>query len=151
MADRIELPDRIKDLLSGAARKFGIEDAAAVSRIWGRWNEVVGPEISAHAQPVSLKGGVLRVQAESPVWATEIGYLADEIRARINGSVGSTVVHSVTVFTARSGAMSNDRRRRDPAAGNRSERASETSPGGASKDPFEAFERARRAWAARRR
>ena len=151
MRDPGEMPERIRELLGGAARRFGIEDAAAVSKIWARWDRVVGEDIATHAQPASLKGGTLRVQAESPVWATEIGYLADEIRARVNAAVGAPTVRRVVVFTAPGGPSVEDRRKRRTTRSGRVDAGGSGTVGQAARDPFDAFEKARKAWAARHR
>jgi predicted nucleic acid-binding Zn ribbon protein len=108
----------------------------------------VGPEVAAHAQPSSLRDGVLRVRADSPVWATEIGYLGEEIRNRANAAAGRAVVTEVRVWTGprRSGEVTDTpppervaqpsvKPRRDPE----------------NDDPAAAMERARSAWAKRSR
>ena len=54
----------------------------------GRWAEIVGPDIAAHCEPVSLVDGVLLLQAESTAWATQIRMLAPQIVIKINQEVG---------------------------------------------------------------
>ncbi len=150
-------PLRLKDLLRGATAGLGIPAPEATGRVWARWKEIVGPAVAAHAEPTSLKGGVLRVRADSPAWATEIGYLADEIRSRVNALTGAALVSEVRVWTgpapSRGAASQAPASFRgavpqasavDPAA---SAREIEREP---AKDPAEALERARRAWAKRR-
>lgn len=92
-------PFRLSDLLGPAAKSFGVEDTRAVSALWRRWEEVVGEGIAAHAEPTSLRDGVLKVRADSPVWATEIGYLAEEIRGAIERELGPGSVRSISVWT----------------------------------------------------
>ena len=138
---------RLKDLLPDATGRLGIPSPEATGRVWSAWPEIVGPAVAAHAEPTSLRDGVLRVRADSPAWATEIGYLVDEIRARANAVTGRALVSEVRVWTGpgRSGARG---------AGG----PEETSTGGVdehdrepARDPAEALERARRAWAKRHR
>lgn len=137
VADRDPLP--IGDVLGAPGSGFGgMERALETGRVWARWERIVGPEIARHAEPSSLKGGVLRVRADSPAWATEIGYLAAELRERINREVRTELVTEVRVWTG----------------GGRSHRtATEASPAGPApprravpEDPMEALERARQAW-----
>ena len=91
---------RIRDLLPGAARRAGVgEEAIDAGRVFRRWREVVGPQIADHAEPTSLRRGVLRVRADSPAWATEIGYLGEDIRARVNEAAGRALIAEVRVWT----------------------------------------------------
>jgi hypothetical protein len=137
-------PLRLKDLLPSATTGLGIPRPEATGRVWARWKDVVGPAVAAHAEPTLLKGGVLRVRADSPAWATEIGYLADEIRSRVNALTGGALVSEVRVWTGPGPP-------RVAAAPRGSEPPAEDADREPAKDPAEALERARRAWARRRR
>lgn len=90
----------LKGLLSGAAGRFGLDDALTTGTLWKRWREIVGPGVADHAEPTSLRGGVLRIRADSPVWAHEIGYLVEEIRTRANESLGAEAVIEIKVYNA---------------------------------------------------
>ena len=132
---------RIRDLLPGAARRAGVgEEAIDAARVFRRWREVVGPQIADHAEPTSLRRGVLRVRADSPAWATEIGYLGDDIRARVNEAAGSSLVAEVRVWT---GPPMRRARPPDDATPAGLAKPSRKDPSG---DPAEALERARKAW-----
>lgn len=110
--------------------------------MWSAWPEIVGPAVAAHAEPTSLRDGVLRVRADSPAWATEIGYLVDEIRSRANAVTGRALVTEVRVWTGPGSTLAT---------------APPGDPSGPSPapardrpdDPAEALDRARRAWAKR--
>ena len=134
---------RLSDLLPGATKALGIPSPEATGRVWARWKEIVGPGVAAHAEPTSLRAGVLRVRADSPAWATEIGYLAAEIRSRVNAVTGQPLVQEVRVWTGPPPARANVPSAR-PAA------PSEEPHREPASDPAEALERARRAWAKRR-
>lgn len=92
-------PVRLRDLLSSAGERLGLPAAVETGLLWRRWQEIVGPSIAQHAEPTSLRRGVLRVRADSPAWATEIGYLRDEIVRRANSAIGSAVVSEMRVWT----------------------------------------------------
>jgi predicted nucleic acid-binding Zn ribbon protein len=135
-------PRPLKDLLPDATKRLGIPSPEATGRVWARWKEVVGPDVAAHAEPTSLRGGILRIRADSPAWATEIGYLAAEIRSRVNAVTGRQLVDEIRVWTGPPPARANV-----PSA--RPEASAEP-PRERPDDPREALERARRAWAKRR-
>jgi len=106
----------------------------------------VGATIAEHAEPSSLRDGVLRIRAETPAWAAELGYLGPDIKVRANDLIGRLAVGDVRVWTGpgpiTSGSAVVARPARGPVAGGGSERSED--------DPVAAFERARAAWKRRR-
>lgn len=64
--------------------------------LFGRWAEIVGPEVADHCVPVSLVDGALTVQAESTAWATQIRMMAGPIVKRINDQMGDRSVKRLT-------------------------------------------------------
>lgn len=142
-------PHRLRDLLDPIGRKLGMEGAVEAGRVFSRWRSIVGPDVAAHVEPTSLRDGVLRVRADSPTWATEIGYLADEIAGRVNAALGSRVVTELRVSAGPKlgGPSAAPQKPRQP----RSATGSGSSPEAPVEDPREALARARRAWEARNR
>ncbi|MBM9468973.1 DUF721 domain-containing protein [Nakamurella sp. YIM 132084] len=65
------------------------------AQIFGRWPQLVGPEVADHCAPVSLTDGELLVQAESTAWATQIRMLAPQLLVRINGELGANSVRRI--------------------------------------------------------
>lgn len=87
------LGDQMDRLVSG--RGWGSEVAAG--QVMGRWEEIVGSDVAAHAQPVTFEAGVLVVRAESTAWATQIRMLSSTILAAIERSVGPDQVQELKV------------------------------------------------------
>jgi hypothetical protein len=148
MGDAREGPYGIREALAKLSRRLGLPEPSKAGAVWGRWEELVGAEIAGHARPSSLREGILRVRADSPAWAHELGYLREEIQARVNAALDQPVVTEVRVYTGPPGPPAEGlaaRRRgvpRDPAPDARP--APPAAPG-------EALERARRAWLRGRR
>jgi predicted nucleic acid-binding Zn ribbon protein len=69
----------------------------AVGELARRWPDVVGPRLAQESRPSSLESGVLVVKASSAAWATQIGFLAEQVAARANEVMGQAVVASVRV------------------------------------------------------
>lgn len=65
--------------------------------VFGRWAQLVGPEVAEHAEPVSLRDGELTVQASSTAWATQLRLLQRHLIARITAGVGPGVVTRLRV------------------------------------------------------
>jgi predicted nucleic acid-binding Zn ribbon protein len=140
-------PAPLRGLLGPAASGYGLDDALAAGTLSKRWVEVVGPDVAAHAEPTSLREGVLRVRADSPVWAHEIGYLAAEIKRRANETLGRQAVSEVKVWNAPGTPVGGQ----GAGAARSASRSPERSPEELEQDPQTALEKARSAWAARRR
>jgi predicted nucleic acid-binding Zn ribbon protein len=133
-------PVRLRDVLDGVGRRLGAGGAADTGVLWTAWTELVGDTMAAHVEPTSLRGGVLRVRADSPVWATETSYLAEEIRTRANGLLGSAKVREVKVWTG-PGRVTPPQHHSAAHVGTGTTSQRDPSP-----DPETAFDRARRAW-----
>jgi predicted nucleic acid-binding Zn ribbon protein len=99
MARTHDDPQALRGLLRDLGGRIGMGGALEAATLRQRWNEIVGDAIAAHAEPSSLKDGVLRIRADSPAWATEISYLGAQIAARSNDLVGSEIVTEVRVWT----------------------------------------------------
>lgn len=91
---------RLKDLLGPVGKKLRLDDPVAAGTVWRRWADIVGEEIARNAEPTSLKEGILRVRTSTPTWATELSYLAVDLRDRVNRAVGKPLVREVKVWTS---------------------------------------------------
>ncbi|GAB2910204.1 DUF721 family protein [Rhodococcus aerolatus] len=90
-------PQLFSQVAASLVRRRGWSEQVAAGAVLGRWESIVGPEVAAHARPVSLTDHVLVLAAESTAWATQLRTMRREILARIEAGVGRGVVTSVTV------------------------------------------------------
>jgi predicted nucleic acid-binding Zn ribbon protein len=65
--------------------------------VFGRWADLVGPEVAEHATPVSLRDGELTVAASSTAWATQLRTLQRPLLARIAARLGPDVVRRMKI------------------------------------------------------
>jgi len=79
------------------ARSRGWTPRVAEGSIFGQWSTVVGEQIAEHANPSSLREGVLTVEAESTAWATQLRMVQAQILAKIAAAVGDGVVSSLRI------------------------------------------------------
>ena len=93
-------PAPLRDILRTATGNVGGDDPIHAGTIWRHWRTIVGDAIAAHAEPTSLRAGVLRVRTDSPAWATEVSYLGEDIATKANRQVGSDAVREVRVWTS---------------------------------------------------
>jgi predicted nucleic acid-binding Zn ribbon protein len=87
--------------LAVAIRKLlderGWKQQAAVGSVIGRWAEIVGPELAAHAKPDGFADGELVVITDSTAWATQLRLLAGTLVKRLNAELGDGIVKRVKV------------------------------------------------------
>ena len=90
-------PQPFGRLLGGIAADRGWQPRIAEGTLFGMWEQIVGPDIAAHATPTELRENVLHVQAESTAWATQLRYVQSQIIAKIAAAVGDGAVTSLRI------------------------------------------------------
>ena len=75
----------------------GWQEQAAVGAAFGRWDQIVGAELAAHARPDGFADGELTVVADSTAWATQLRLLAATLVRRLNAELGDGTVRRVRV------------------------------------------------------
>jgi len=92
-------PMPLRDALTGVVRSLrgpesaraGAVPAQAMGGVFGKWDEVVGPAVAAHVQPVKLDGDRLVVEVDDPAWATQLKFLEADLRERLRDVAGATI------------------------------------------------------------
>lgn len=77
--------------------------------MFSRWEELVGPEIARHAQPRSLRGGVLVLTADQPAWATQLRYMGPELLARVRADAAAPEITEIQIRMASPGPTATGR------------------------------------------
>ncbi|MDD7941077.1 DciA family protein [Actinomycetospora lutea] len=90
-------PQTLGRLASRLSGDRGWAPRLASGSVFGRWAELVGDEVAAHARPESLRDGVLTVQADSTAWATQLRLLQRQLIGRIAAGLGDGVVTSMRI------------------------------------------------------
>jgi predicted nucleic acid-binding Zn ribbon protein len=95
--DRREDPQPLTAALDGLIGDQGWARQAATGSMFGRWAEIVGPDLAAHTKPDTLADGELTVTADSTAWATQLRLLQAQLIRRLNAELGSGTVLRVKV------------------------------------------------------
>ena len=90
-------PQPFGALLRGLLADRGWESTAASATVLASWDAIVGAEIGAHCQPVSLRDGELTLAAESTAWATVLRGMIPKIVGRIRAELGPEVVTRIRI------------------------------------------------------
>jgi predicted nucleic acid-binding Zn ribbon protein len=90
-------PHPVADSLDGVTRGWGAPRAQLVAAVFAHWEQLVGPDIAAHAQPRSLRDGVLVVVADQPAWATQLRYMTGDLLARIQAETTAEEITEIQI------------------------------------------------------
>jgi predicted nucleic acid-binding Zn ribbon protein len=90
-------PRPVADSLDRITRRIGAPRAELLAAVFARWEQLVGPDIAAHAQPRSLRDGVLVVIADQPAWATQLRYMAAELLDRIRAETAAEEIAEIQI------------------------------------------------------
>ena len=94
---RVDGPTALSGELAKVTRRPGWGERLGSVRVWAAWDDMVGPELAGHCEPVRLAGKVLVVRAESPMWATQLRYLTTQLQERAEAALGPGSVREVRV------------------------------------------------------
>ena len=62
--------------------------ATVLARVQACWTEVAGEAVSAEAEVVAERHGVLTIRCRSAIWAHELELLGEDLRERLSAAVG---------------------------------------------------------------
>ncbi len=96
------------DSLDAVVRALHGPSARTIEGVFARWEEAVGADVAAHAQPVALRDGCLVVSVDHPTWATQLRFLEADLLTRL-GAV--TRPGEVTAIELRVGSAKGGSRR----------------------------------------
>lgn len=99
-------PRPVADSLDRVTRALGAPQAGSLATLFSRWEAVVGAEIAQHAEPRSVRDGVLVLVVDQPAWATQLRYLGPELLARIRAGVTQSGVTEVQIRVAGEAGLS---------------------------------------------
>jgi predicted nucleic acid-binding Zn ribbon protein len=77
-------------------KHLGLEQRLQQSQVFHSWSSIVGSDIAKHAQPVSLRNGLLVVGVDHPVWLQELSrYHKPLILQKVQERVGKKAVRDI--------------------------------------------------------
>jgi predicted nucleic acid-binding Zn ribbon protein len=90
-------PARLGSIVGRALPELGWVKPLAEARILSQWADVVGADIAARCQPVSLVDGNLKITAETTAWATQLRMMAPQILAKVTDGLPRGIVTRLVI------------------------------------------------------
>lgn len=104
-------PRPVRESLRAVAARLGLPDPGVLGQVFTHWEELVGPDVAAHAAPRSLRDGRLTVAVDHPAWATSLRLLTGDLLRRAEMVLGPGTLKEVSVAVEGAGGRQ-DRKHR---------------------------------------
>lgn len=91
-------PQGLSNIVGRLVRERGWTAPVAVGSVMAQWNQLVGPDISAHCQPESFADTTIAVRCDSTAWATQLRLLSPNLLAKFDSELGQGVVTKIHVI-----------------------------------------------------
>jgi predicted nucleic acid-binding Zn ribbon protein len=87
--------EKIQDILDRTLQQLGLAERMKEADVVRRFGEIVGGDIAARAEAVSIRDGKLVVRVASPVWRQELNYSKQEIIDALNRALSDSIVTDI--------------------------------------------------------
>lgn len=87
--------DSIGTVLSGLARRLGLESKLLESRIRREWTAIVGEPIASNTWPDQIRYKKLYVRVHNTVWLHQLTFLKPTLMNKLNGVAGPDLIADI--------------------------------------------------------
>ena len=102
MPDRPSRPSAIADVLASVLAQAGIADRVAQAAVVPEWASLVGAQIAAVTEPMSVTpDGTLFVAVTSHAWMNELSLLEPEVLRSLNATPGRPPIARIRMVLKR--------------------------------------------------
>ena len=88
----------LKKILESVMKEKDFTEDIEAYRIFGQWEEIVGPRIAAHTRPVRVTGQVLYVEVDDHLWFAQLKYMKTDMLQRIERAIKKGVFKDLKFF-----------------------------------------------------
>ena len=102
MTDHRSRPTPLGDVLANVLARAGIADRVEQAAVVPEWASLVGPQIAAVTEPMSITGdGTLFVAVQSHGWMTELSLMEPALLAALNRRAGALPIQKIRMLLKR--------------------------------------------------
>ena len=88
---------RIGDLLDDSLKRLGLVEPLRARGAIEQWEEIVGPQVAAHARALEVTGTILHVQVDHSAWLAQLRLLTPVILEQLNARLGEATISNVSL------------------------------------------------------
>ena len=86
---------KVGDLVEQLFISKGMTTQLKKYQTWSCWNDVVGPQIARHAQPLRIRDRILEVRVSQPVWMQQLQLLKPKILQQLNERLSEELIEEI--------------------------------------------------------
>ncbi len=87
--------DSFGSILSGLAKRLGLESRLVELRLQQRWREIVGEPMASHTWPVQVRFKKLYLIVRNSVWLNQLTFLKPALLLKLQAESGTGVVTDI--------------------------------------------------------
>jgi len=91
-------PGKLSEVLGELVATRDWKKGIAEGTLFSNWGEIVGDEVAAHCEPITLLEGRLTIRAESTAWATQLRLISDELLKTLQTRSEGVLVEEIVVI-----------------------------------------------------
>ena len=88
--------DSFSAILSGLAKRLGLDSLLFERRLQQDWRELVGEHLAAHTWPDQIRFKKLHLIVRSSVWMQQLTFLKPMLLEKLNARAGTDLVRDIT-------------------------------------------------------
>ncbi len=85
----------VGDLVEQLLSSRGLTTQLKKYQTWSCWNDVVGPQIARHAQPLRIRDRILEVRVSQPAWMQQLQLLKPKILQQLNARLSEELIEDI--------------------------------------------------------
>jgi predicted nucleic acid-binding Zn ribbon protein len=91
-------PGKLSEVLDELVATRDWKKGIAEGTLFSNWRQIVGDEVAAHCEPITLLEGRLTIRAESTAWATQLRLISDELLKTLQTRSEGVLVEEIIVI-----------------------------------------------------
>ena len=91
-------PGKLNELLNELVTTKDWRRGLAEGNLFSKWSEIVGADIAANSEPITLLDGRLTIRAASTAWATQLRLLAPDLLKSIQTQAEGALVEELFII-----------------------------------------------------
>lgn len=89
--------DSFSTILSGLAKRLGLQSHLFELRLQQQWREIIGEPIASHTWPAQVRFKKLYLLVRNSVWLQQLTFLKPTLLAKLNKQAGADVITDIAL------------------------------------------------------